>query len=161
MNHESLNKMKELPTSNEKYQVYFFTCPAHKPAHFAAHLWVVTVSPNGINRWEVFHKKKNGSERYGYIHRNHYLPTQGLEKSYFSNTSWPSTLIGSIEGDNETLAHNVVEFIETYSSDYLHKDRYRFYPGPNSNTYIAWILSKFPDVKIKLPWNAFGKNYLK
>lgn len=29
--------------------------------------------------------------------------------------------------------------------------------GPNSNTYTQWVLNKFPEWDIKLPWNAFGK----
>lgn len=29
--------------------------------------------------------------------------------------------------------------------------------GPNSNTYTQWILEKFPEWNIQLPWSAFGK----
>ena len=153
--------MKELPQSSDTYQVYFFSCPAHKPFHFARHLWVVTVSPKGIDRFEVLYKKESSKERYGYIHKNNYAPTQGIRKFPGSTLFWKSTLISRVTGNEGSLAERITQFIYAYSSDYLYKDTYRSYPGPNSNTYIAWILSKFPEANIRLPWNAFGKNYLK
>jgi hypothetical protein len=152
--------MKELPQSSNIYQVYFFTCPAHKPFHLGRHPWAVTVSPTGIYRWEIIKKHIHTKEHFGYVHKNYYAnPTQGIRKFSGSSEFWESTLLGSITGNKHSLAERMVDFIHIYSKDYLHKDSYNLYPGPNSNTYINWILKKFPEAKVNLPWNCFGKNY--
>lgn len=152
--------MKSLPQSDTKYQVYFFTCPAQKPFHFIRHPWVVTVSFDTTNRWEVIHRLRDNKERFGYVYKNYYsCPTQGLRTFPGSTKFRESKLIGSITGNENSLAYRMVEFIQTYSPDYIYKDNYHFYPGPNSNTYINWILKKFPESNITLPWNCFGKNF--
>lgn len=152
--------MQELPQSSDIYQVHFYTCPAHKPFHFARHPWVVTVSPAGTHRWEIIHKIIENKENFGYVYKNYYSdPMQGIKQYSGSSKYWESTLIGSVMGNTNSLAERMVNFIHTYSSDYLHKDTYHLYPGPNSNTYINWILKKFPEANIQLPWNCFGKNY--
>lgn len=160
--HDSHSSMKQLPQSNEPFQVYLFTCPAHKPFHFARHPWVVIVKDNNIYRYEITHKKDASKKHFGFVHVNYFDdPCTGIGKKHGSQEKWESTLIGSVTGKSGSLAERMVDFIETYSPDYLHKDRYILYPGPNSNTYIAWILNKFPEANITLPWNCFGKKYLK
>ena len=34
------------------------------------------------------------------------------------------------------------------------------YPGPNSNTYTAWVGRHIPELKLDLPPTAIGKDYL-
>ena len=41
---------------------------------------------------------------------------------------------------------------------YRYKDRYLPWPGPNSNTFVAWVLRK-AGVEFDLPWKALGKDY--
>jgi hypothetical protein len=149
--------MKKIP---EKYEVYFYICPAHIPFHFAVHPWVVTVK-NGIStRWEIIHRKYDGKERFGYVYKNFYTnPTQGIKKKLTSSDYWDATLIASLSGYQKSQAQRIVDFIEYQSPHYPYKDIYKFFPGPNSNTYIGWILKEFPTIEIKLPWNAFGKNF--
>jgi len=86
-------------------------------------------------------------------------PTIGIGIYHGSKKKWKGTLIGSITGDENSLAREMHDFINTESLNYRYKNIYKVYPGPNSNTYIQWILNKFPESKITLPWNCFGKNY--
>lgn len=152
--------MQQLPQNHNIYQVYFFTCPAHKPFHVARHPWIVTVSPDGVHRWEIIHKQVGNKERFGYLYKNYYnAPTQGLKKSQKSLSFWDSELVGYIEGENNSLAQEMVAFINASSKTYIHKDKYVLYPGPNSNTYVQWVLDHFPESQIKLPWNCIGKKY--
>jgi len=72
---------------------------------------------------------------------------------------WNSKLIKKISGHEKSLARRVIDGIEKINPSYPYKERYFPYPGPNSNTYVGWIITKFPEVNIKLPWNAFGKNF--
>ena len=49
--------------------------------------------------------------------------------------------------------------IEAAIETYPHADRYRAYPGPNSNTFIAHIARSVPDLALDLPPTAIGKDY--
>ena len=152
--------MEKSPQSHDHYQVFFYTCPAHRPFSFAIHPWVVTVSKGVTTRWEVIHREYKGKERYGYVYKNFYTnPSQGIKKHSFSSEYWEAKLIGSLNGDEKSTAKQVIDFIEKMTPFYPHQENYSLYPGPNSNTYIAWILGNFPELNIRLPWNAFGKNF--
>ncbi|MCD5390057.1 MAG: DUF3750 domain-containing protein [Candidatus Pacebacteria bacterium] len=152
--------MKSLPINNDPYQVYFFTCPIRGPFSFAVHPWVVFIKNNKVTRLEVLAIKNEKYQFYGYIHKNLYNnPTKGLRKLFKKNEFLKSTLLGSISGNKNSTAKHLIDFIEEMTPFYPHQENYVLYPGPNSNTYIAWILQKFPELKIKLPWNAFGKNF--
>ena len=37
---------------------------------------------------------------------------------------------------------------------------YTLWPGPNSNTFVAWITRAVPELKVDLPATAIGKDYL-
>ena len=81
---------------------------------------------------------------------------QGIEIIPFSQKYfWKGKLLGHIEGET---AKRIIEFIEKSPEIYLYCYKY-FLAGPNSNTYTQWVLNNFPDFKVMLPWNSFGKNY--
>ena len=37
---------------------------------------------------------------------------------------------------------------------------YRVWPGPNSNTFTAWLVRTVPQLNVELPATAIGKDYL-
>jgi hypothetical protein len=43
---------------------------------------------------------------------------------------------------------------------YPYADRYAAWPGPNSNTFTAWLLRAVPELRAELPPTAIGKDYL-
>src|SRR5690606_20136220 len=45
-------------------------------------------------------------------------------------------------------------------ADYPWPDRYRVWPGPNSNTFIAHIAREVPELRVDLPPTAIGKDFL-
>jgi len=49
--------------------------------------------------------------------------------------------------------------IEAAVAGYPYADRYRTWPGPNSNTFIAHIGRAVPELGLDLPANAVGKDY--
>ncbi len=152
--------MQNLPHNSDPYQIYFFSCPAWKPAHFAIHPWIVTVKNGTTTRWEVIHYKHPEKEKFGYVHKNLIInSTQGIKKHKWSSEYWDSTLLASFSGNEKSTARQVIDFIEQMTPFYPYQENYYLFPGPNSNTYVAWILRKFPELDIKLPWNAFGKNF--
>ena len=43
---------------------------------------------------------------------------------------------------------------------YPFADTYTMWPGPNSNSFIAWIGLKVPELNLTLPTKALGKNWM-
>jgi hypothetical protein len=143
------------------YQVFLFTCPVSIPLNFASHPWFVCIKNGKISRWEVrFEKNRINPEIGNHLHLNSLPPFSGIEMLQLipKKFLWPANLLGYVEGDDNSLAKKIIDFIETSPQNYIYRDQYSFV-GPNSNTYAQWLLNNFPEFKIKLPWNSFGKNF--
>jgi hypothetical protein len=50
--------------------------------------------------------------------------------------------------------------IEAAVGRYPYADTYRVWPGPNSNTFTAFVLRTVPELRVDLPPTAIGKDYL-
>lgn len=145
----------------DKNQVFIFTCPAYIPFNFAKHPWFVLNKKGLISRWEVRHYKNIINKDFGYIHLNIQPPFQGINISFFiKKYFWKAKLIGSIESEEDGITKKIIEFIESSDKIYPYRDVYSFF-GPNSNTYVQWVLNKFPEFKVKLSWNFMGKEFKK
>lgn len=46
------------------------------------------------------------------------------------------------------------------SEKYRYDNHYRLWPGPNSNTFIAWLGRTVPELRLELPVTAIGKDHL-
>src|SRR5260221_12913729 len=44
--------------------------------------------------------------------------------------------------------------------DYPYPATYTLWPGPNSNTFTAWIARAVPELQVDLPATAVGKDYI-
>jgi hypothetical protein len=66
-------------------------------------------------------------------------------------------LVGELRGD---AAARAIPKIEAAIASYPWPRIYRTWPGPNSNTFIAWILRSVPELGIEMPAEAIGKDYL-
>jgi hypothetical protein len=54
----------------------------------------------------------------------------------------------------------LIQRIESAVAEYPYPDRYHVWPGPNSNTFTAFVLRKVPELRADLPPTAIGKDYL-
>ena len=54
----------------------------------------------------------------------------------------------------------LIERIEKAAREYPYANEYTVWPGPNSNTFTAWIGRAVPELQIDLPATAIGKDYL-
>ena len=50
--------------------------------------------------------------------------------------------------------------IEAAAHRYPYAKSYRVWPGPNSNTFTAFVLREVPELRVDLPPTAIGKDYL-
>lgn len=145
--------------SKPKYKVSLYYSRAHMPFGFASHGWFVTENDGITSRWDILFRKHASIESWGHLHKNYLPSTVGIEIiPYWTRFLWRGHFIGTIAGDDNSLAQRMVEFINDSYKNYPYRDRYSVF-GPNSNTYPQWILNHFPEFGFKLPRNSFGKEY--
>lgn len=110
---------------------------------FAVHYWFVA---NG-RRWEVWQTRNAGGTCFGHVHRD----LKPLEEGVGGG---PSCVAAEWEGEQAAAIARVLEEPGLYP----YCDKYHYWPGPNSNTYVAWVLQR-AGIAQPLVWRAFGKRY--
>lgn len=58
------------------------------------------------------------------------------------------------------VAENIIPDIPKAVASYPYPNQYSYWPGPNSNTFMAHMARQLPALKLALPGNATGKDYL-
>jgi hypothetical protein len=76
------------------------------------------------------------------------------DRIWFGNKPW---LLKDLRGPE---AEGLVEKIKTIADKYPYQNVYHYWPGPNSNTFPAFLLRDMPELKLALPSIAIGKDYL-
>lgn len=54
----------------------------------------------------------------------------------------------------------LIPALEAAVARYPYGDRYVLWPGPNSNSFVAWIAREVPALRLSLPVTAIGKDWL-
>ena len=57
-------------------------------------------------------------------------------------------------------ADALIARVEAAVASYPYPTSYRTWPGPNSNTFTAWVGRSVPELRLKLPPTAIGKDFL-
>jgi hypothetical protein len=65
-------------------------------------------------------------------------------------------LLGELRG--EAAARAIPKIIDAVAT-YPYPNDYRLWPGPNSNTFTAYVGRQVPELKLDLPVTAIGKDY--
>ena len=58
------------------------------------------------------------------------------------------------------VADRAIQGIKEAAKSYPYPESYRLWPGPNSNTFTAYVARHVPELRAALPSNALGKDYL-
>ena len=58
-------------------------------------------------------------------------------------------------------AEALIPRIDAAARSYPYAGEYSAWPGPNSNTFTAWIARAVPELEVNLPPTAIGKDYLR
>ena len=115
----------------------------------AVHYWFVIKTQTKTERWEIWQNSNASSHSWGYLHQNLLPPQSGVG----CGDSW---LEKQWTGTNaETLSQIIQNSPETYCYRHL----YRYWPGPNSNSYIQWVLRQAKINYLPGPL-GIGKDYL-
>ncbi|WP_417580770.1 DUF3750 domain-containing protein [Nitrincola sp.] len=81
---------------------------------------------------------------------------QGIPDGYWYGSQ--PTLLREIRGGAEVDA--LISRLHDAARLYPYNHEYRVWPGPNSNTFIAYLGRKVPELRLNLPPTAIGKDYL-
>ena len=111
----------------------------------AHHHWLVVRAPGRAERWEVWQRPAAGGESWGHLHRNLLPAEQGVG----GGGSW---LAAAFEGD---AAAALADRLARAATEYPWRHAYRYWPGPNSNTFAQWVLG----TRHRLPWRGIGRSY--
>lgn len=76
------------------------------------------------------------------------------DRAWFGN---PPSLLADYRGE---AAAQLIPQIEAAAADYPQAELYRVWPGPNSNSFIAWVIREVPGFEVALPVTAIGKDYI-
>ena len=117
---------------------------------FAVHTWLAT-KPEDANAFtvhEVLGWRLHADEPVVTIH------TSAPDRSWYGAA--PEILI-DIRGEK---AQALIPEIEQAVKSYPYQHDYTIWPGPNSNTFTAWVARRVPGLGLDLPTTAIGKDYL-
>jgi hypothetical protein len=67
------------------------------------------------------------------------------------------TLIHELKGK---AAEQAIPKIQQAVQSYPHAQSYRVWPGPNSNTFVSYIIRQTPELGVELPPHAIGKDWI-
>ncbi len=76
------------------------------------------------------------------------------------DTPWfgsPPILLHSVEGGE---AARLIERVRSAALSYPYQDEYTMFPGPNSNSFTAWVALEVPELGLELPFKAIGSGWM-
>jgi uncharacterized protein YceK len=137
-------------TSNEAVlQVYGATTWGWR-GWFAIHTWIAAKSTNGA-AYTVY-------EVIGWRQRRG-LPVVRIEKD-LPDRYWYGErprLLKDFRGDG---VDKLIAAVDLAAKSYPWPNTYKAFPGPNSNTFTAWIARQVPELGLELPFSAIGSGYV-
>lgn len=130
-------------------QVYAARCSGWLGC-FGVHTWFA-VKPSGARAYTVYevtdrHLRRSGS---AVVIRN-----RAPDAPWAGN---PPALIADRRGPDVDA---MIERIDKTVRAYPYADEYAVWPGPNSNTFTAYIARAVPELAVDFPPTAIGKDYL-
>ncbi|HEY5666109.1 MAG TPA: DUF3750 domain-containing protein [Gammaproteobacteria bacterium] len=118
--------------------------------YFGVHTWIA-VKPRDASAYKVYevtrwNRRRNGSM----VSVSDRIP----DGRWYGNAP---ILLADLRGPAvEALIGRIDAAVEAYP----YTDEYQVWPGPNSNTFTAWVLREVPELRVDLPPTAIGKDFL-
>lgn len=135
------------PVSNAEAVIQVYSARAYSwRGAFGEHVWIATKQANA----DSYRLHQVLSWRRPTVVSSIDTP----DRAWFGN---PLTLLADYRG---AAAARMIPQIEAAAVAYPQADLYRVWPGPNSNSFIAWIIREVPGFEATLPVTAIGKDYI-
>jgi hypothetical protein len=114
----------------------------------AVHYWFVVEDETGRHRWEIWQTREAGGRSFGHLHCDLKPPEANVGGG-------PTRVAAEWRGEE---ARRIAEVLSRCSEEYPFCSRYLAWPGPNSNTFVAWVLEQ-AGIEQGLGWRALGRKY--
>jgi hypothetical protein len=139
------------PTTTPEAVIQVYAAPAVSwRGIVAVHTWIV-VKPTGAQRYTRFEVVGFGVADGAPAVR---VDRMGPDNHWFGAKPW---LVLDRRGAGiDAMIHKISAAVASYP--YPHE--YRAWPGPNSNTFMAYLGRHVPELGLDLPSNAVGKDFL-
>lgn len=118
--------------------------------YFGVHTWIA-VKPSNAEQFTVYEVMGYRLRRTGTSVVAHQRAADGY---WYGNRP---ELLTDVRGAG---VDELIARIEDAVKRYPYADRYRIWPGPNSNTFTAFVTREVPELRVDLPPTAIGKDYL-
>lgn len=118
--------------------------------YFGVHSWVA-VKPADASAYSVYEVTRWNRRRNGTLVS---ISERAPDARWYGNAP---RLIADLRGTDAAAA---IEAIDAAAKTYPYADQYHVWPGPNSNTFTAYLLREVPVLRADLPPTAIGKDYL-
>ena len=117
---------------------------------FGVHTWVA-VKPTGAPAWTVY-------EVIGW--RLRWSESVVVTRNRAPDGRWFGGVPELYAEKRGAGVDALIERIDKAAREYPYAAEYTLWPGPNSNTFTAWIGRAVPELEMDLPATAIGKDYL-
>jgi len=118
---------------------------------FGIHAWIATKRPDAdhyvvyqVIGWNLYRGRST-------------VTVSRVEQPDFSSFNARPELL---EEHRDSGVDTMIDRIETAVSTYPYPNNYRVWPGPNSNSFTAYVARQVPELGLDLPPTAIGKDYL-
>ena len=115
----------------------------------ADHTWIATKAKDSLS-YTVYEVIGWRQRRFNSVLR---IEQDLPDRKWFGSIPIPLIEISGPE------AEEMVQRVDEAARNYPYPSWYRVYPGPNSNTFTAWIAERVPELNLDLPLRAIGKNF--
>lgn len=138
------------PANNPQPIVQVYAARAYSwRGAFGVHSWI-SIKEQGASSYENWHVL-GWRARYG---GNSVTQRSGPpDRRWFGS---PPQLVAHLEGEAAAAA---IPTIRAAIDAYPYANEYTLWPGPNSNTFTAWVGRQVPALQLDLPPTAIGKDY--
>lgn len=116
---------------------------------FAIHTWIAAkdVGESAYTVYEVIGWRASRG-----------LPVVRIEKDY-ADRYWFGAAPRLLKEHRGPEAQKLIKAVDLAAREYPWPTEYKAFPGPNSNTFIAWIGKQVPELGLDLPFSAIGSGY--
>lgn len=137
-------------TSTQEAVVQFYAAPAWGwRGWFAVHTWIAA-KKTGEDSYTVY-------EVIGWRQRRG-LPVVRIEQDA-PDRYWFGERPEVLADFRGAGIDSIIQKIETAAQSYPWSNTYKAFPGPNSNTFTAWVIGQIPELDVPLPFSAIGSGY--
>jgi uncharacterized protein YceK len=117
---------------------------------FAIHTWIAA-KPTGGASYTVY-EVVGWRERRG-------LPVVRIEKD-LPDRYWYGERPRLLKEFRGGGVDKLIDAVDQAAKSYPWPNTYTVFPGPNSNTFTAWISKQVPELGLELPFSAIGSGYV-